>query len=273
MRTACFAAPVLWIAFRLQRWQETNMKAILLFGFFAALGTCAQAQTAIPAGTILPVELNSPISLNSRPGQAISARVMQNIPLPGRATIHAGAKVLGAVTAVTPASNRTRLTIRFDKLAVNGETVPLHVDLRAIASFMDVEAAQIPTTGADRGTPDTVWTTVLIGGDVDYRGGEAVTEKGVLVGRPVSDGVLSKVTAAAEGPCRGAIDGNDQPQALWVFSSDACGAYGLPGLTIEDAGRTSPTAEIVLESASGKLKIPSGSGMLLRVTGSSSSAT
>src|SRR5271169_1374688 len=62
------------------------------------------AQNTIPAGTILPVALNS--SLNSRKvksGQVITARVMQDVPLPG-STIHAGAKVIGRVIDVKPAN-------------------------------------------------------------------------------------------------------------------------------------------------------------------------
>jgi hypothetical protein len=46
------------------------------------------AQSAIPAGTILPVALNS--SLNSRKvkaGQVITARVMQDVPLSSGSTI------------------------------------------------------------------------------------------------------------------------------------------------------------------------------------------
>jgi hypothetical protein len=65
--------------------------------------------------------------------------------------------------------------------------------------------------------------------------------------------------------CRGAVDGNDQPQALWVFSSDACGLYGFPHLKIANTGRTAHTGEIVLESERGEMKIRSGAGMLLRV--------
>ena len=66
------------------------------------------AQSAIPAGTILPVALNS--SLNSRkvkPGQVITARVMQDVPLSPGSTIHAGAKVIGHVIDVKPANGAT----------------------------------------------------------------------------------------------------------------------------------------------------------------------
>jgi hypothetical protein len=89
------------------------------------------------------------------------------------------------------------------------------------------------------------------------------------VGKAVNGGVLSQVRAKEGTNCRGAIDGNDSPQALWVFSSDACGIYGLEHISITHAGRTDPTGVIVLTSNNGKLKIAAGTGMLLRVSANS----
>ena len=86
------------------------------------------------------------------------------------------------------------------------------------------------------------------------------------MGEPTPYGVLGKLNSNA--PCRGAIAGNDHPQALWLFSTDACGVYGFSGLSIEHAGRTNPVGNIVLASKAGKLNIMSGSGLLLRVQGS-----
>jgi len=87
-----------------------------------------------------------------------------------------------------------------------------------------------------------------------------------VVGEPVYNGVLSRPRANPSGSCPGSIAGNDRPQALWVFSSDACGVYDIPHLKIEHAGKTNPIGEIVLTSNDGALNLPSGSGMLLRVT-------
>jgi hypothetical protein len=86
-----------------------------------------------------------------------------------------------------------------------------------------------------------------------------------VVGHSTYDGVLAEVNPNEDANCRGPIEGNDRPQALWVFSSDACGAYGFPSLTISHFGRSDPRGEIVLVSERGPVKIRSGSGMLLRV--------
>ena len=64
----------------------------------------AFAQATIPAGTILPLALDSSISTNRlKPGQTITATVMQDVPLvPLR--IPARSKVIGAVLEAVPAS-------------------------------------------------------------------------------------------------------------------------------------------------------------------------
>jgi hypothetical protein len=87
---------------------------------------------------------------------------------------------------------------------------------------------------------------------------------GERVGVPTPYGVRVRLTA--NGPCRAAVAGNDRPQALWLFSSDACGVYDIPGLTIAHAGRSTGTIDLV--SHSGSFDIRSGSGWLLRVQGS-----
>jgi hypothetical protein len=225
------------------------------------------AQNTIPAGTILPVALNS--SLNSRKvksGQVITARVMQDVPLPG-STIHAGAKVVGRVIDVKPANGASggQISFRFDTLVLSKQRIPITTNLRALASMMAVEAAQLPESGPDRGTSQNAWTTDQIGGEVVYRGGGPVADGLRAVGEPTYGGVLVHVSAKPGTPCRGDIEGNDRLQALWVFSSDACGVYDFADLTIVHAGRTNPLGEITLGSDKSDANVRAGSGMLLRV--------
>jgi hypothetical protein len=84
-----------------------------------------------------------------------------------------------------------------------------------------------------------------------------------VIGKSVNGSVLVQVSAKEGADCRGSD--NNNPQALWVFSGDACGAYGIEHLKIEHAGRTDPKGSIVLASESLKLKLNSGDALLLRI--------
>jgi hypothetical protein len=226
------------------------------------------AQSVVPAGTIIPIGLNS--SLNSRkarPGQVISGRVMQDVPLSPGWKIRAGAKLIGHVIDVKPAADARggQLSLRFDTLVESKQRTSITTDVRALASAMAVEEAQIPVSGPDRGTSPAAWTTNQIGGEVVYRGGGPVANGLRSVGEPTYGGVLVHVSAKPGTKCRGEIDDNDRLQALWVFSSDACGTYGFADLAIIHAGRDNPIGEITLTSTKGDVNVRAGSGMLLRV--------
>ena len=224
------------------------------------------AQNAIPPGTVLPARLNS--SLNARknkPGEKITARITQNIPLP-LGKIPAGAKLFGEIVAATPAKagQPAEIRLRFNRLNFEHHSLPVNTHLRALASLMQVEDAQTPLTGPDRGTP-WVWADRNLIGDQSAYGEGPVAHGAEIVGEALIDGVLAPAKANPASGCRGEVDGNHSPQAFWVFSSNACGVYGLDDVKIVHAGCTPPTGEITLASKSGPLHIRSGSGMLLRV--------
>jgi hypothetical protein len=248
---------------------EIGRKVLVLILLMSPSGVCAQS--SVPVGTVLPAQLSS--SLNSqktKPGKRITARIMQDVPLPSRRKIRAGAKVIGHVESVKAAQNgqSSEIMVHFDRLEFGHRSVSVNTSLRALASMMEVEDAQIPPAGTDRGTP-WAWTTRnLIGGEVAYGEGGPVVHGADIVGRSLFGGVLVAVKASPGSGCRGEVAGNSQPQALWVFSSDACGVYGIDEVQITHAGRTSPLGEITLTSKTGNVDIKSGSGMLLRVNDS-----
>jgi hypothetical protein len=227
----------------------------------------ANSETIIPPGTILPIRLGSLSSEKSKKGEVIKGRIMQDIPLGNGSKLRAGSKVLGRVMDVSPArpGQKASVTIRFDTIVSGKESIPITTHLRAIASTLEVESAQVPPIGPSESDVYDWLTTVQVGGEVVYGKGGEVYNGGRVVGRSVYDGVVAQVNEQPGTKCRGPVEGNDRPQAFWVFSSDACGTYGFPSLTISHAGRTDPQGEIVLVSEQGAIKIRSGSGMLLRV--------
>jgi len=170
--------------------------------------------------------------------------------------IRAGTKIIGHIVERILASTGTqaRISLQFDKLVSSRKTTFITTNLRAIAGFMRIVEAQIPPIGPGESDVYRWLTTVQLGGDVVYGEGRPVTtgeNPNQIVGKQVNGGVLGQVRAKEGTKCRGAIDGNDSAQALWVFSSDACGTYGLEKISIAHAGRTDPIGVIVLASDSG----------------------
>lgn len=224
------------------------------------------AQNAIPAGTILPVRLNSSLkSDKSKPGQIISARLMQDVPLRNGLTLHSGAKILGRIVSVENMTDGRAATIvvRFDAIQASNGRIPIATSMRALAGMMEVEEAQIPDSGPDRGTSEFTWTTRQIGGEADYHG-HTIYNGSQLVGKSIApNGALVQVSSKSGTACH--TDEGTRHQAVWVFASDACGLYGYPNLALARAGRTDPVGDIVLVANHGGVNIRAGSGMLLRV--------
>jgi hypothetical protein len=165
-----------------------------------------------------------------------------------------GTKILGRILSVVPAgAGGGSITLRFDQVQVRHHKTIIVSDLRATASFIELQFAQMPETTLDFGIPYTWATTDLIGGDIKYGVGAPVTDRASqVVGKGTISGVLLRVTAGRGTPCRDELDSEHRLQAMWVFSADSCGVYGLGGLKIAHAGRSAPVGEITLTAKSGR---------------------
>jgi hypothetical protein len=220
----------------------------------------AAASATIPAGTILPVRLDSTIrSDQSRPGTSISATLMQDVPLGTGMILHAGSKVTGHVMeTIDPGtgSDEARVSFQFDQVRLGNQIVPITTNLRALAS-----ADRVLDVHLEEATGDKL---IQIGGDqVSYGGTVMVGSE--IVGKRTRQGVLAYVNQDIGSECRNTVDGNTRPQAFWVFSVDACGTYGFGGVKILHFGRTEPVGQVTLISVGKTLKVGKSSGMLLRV--------
>lgn len=243
----------------------------------SSITTRAQAKSSdsnssdkIPRGTILPVILRSGFSLEKvKPGQLLRGEIAQDVPLGNGGKIHKGAKVEGHVVDVKGATNGVGNTakIQFDKVNVGMQWVPVVTNLRAIAGFMAVIDAGTPIEAPTEGSPYNWLPKEQIGGDTAYGVGGPVwsADNSKVVGKFLGNGVLGEVSAKEGSSCRGPVDNNNNPQALWVFSSEACGVYGIEHLRIDHAGRTEPMGIIVLASDARSMKLRDGDGLLLRV--------
>jgi hypothetical protein len=192
---------------------------------------------------------------------------MQDLVVGSGATLRKGSKVTGhVIEAVVPGnrSDESKISFQFDQVVLGNQNVSITTNLRAVASKHAVLAGTpLPTS------PDSPDDQVQIGGDqISYGSDGPVMVGSQVVGKYTSQGVLAYGGQDLGTPCRNTIDDNDHPQAFWLFSVNACGAYGFGDLTVIHAGRTAPIGEVTLSSKSKVLKVDKGSAMLLLVGGS-----
>jgi hypothetical protein len=201
-------------------------------------------------------------SSRTKPGQQISAKLMQDVPLPNGQKIKRNSKVSGHVIAVS-GGNPASITFQFDRIEDGKNGVPATVSLRAVASMNAVSEARQPANpNSGYGTTSWDWNMALIGGQAAFNGQRIVkSQDGRVVGKVVEPGqILGVPMANPERGCGGAPP-ESAAQAFWLFSTDACGAYGFKDLTI--GGNVVTHGQIVLQSPE-KIVVRSGSGLLLQ---------
>lgn len=228
------------------------------------------AAQSLPAGTALPVMLSSTLnSKDDKPGKKIEGKLMQEVLLPSGVKIKSGSHVTGHVVLAGRAGPASSITLTFDVLQDQGRAIPLNVSLRALAGAANVFQAKTPIDAILSFESSYGWTTKQVGGDVVFRGRGYIASPQGKVGRWNGTGAWGKLTPA--GDCL-AADSNDQEQALWVFSTTACGIYGFEDLKPAHTGTTAPVGQITLESPK-PIDIRGGSGWLLLVNSAGANPT
>jgi hypothetical protein len=227
-----------------------------------------RSDESIPVGTILPVSLNSTLrSDKSGSGATIIATVMQDVPLGRGETLRKGSKLTGhVVEAITPGkgSDESRISFQFDQVRFGNQTILITTNLRAIASRSAVLAATPELTSSEYAD-----STIEIGGDqISYGPDSLVMVGSQVVGKYTSQGVLAAVDQNSGAPYGGTTDDNARPQAFWLFSVNARGAYGFGDLTILHSGLAEPLGKVTLATNRKAVKVDKGSAMLLWVEGS-----
>ena len=146
------------------------MRTLLILLFAAATLSAQQ----IPAGTLLPAMLDKTLdSSSSKPGEQISAKLRQNVPLPGGATIKRNTRILGHVVAVASPSGAepAQLTLQFDHVVMDKRQISVQTGLRALASMESVSTAQQPVNpNSGAGTSIWDWNMLQVGGQGVFNG-------------------------------------------------------------------------------------------------------
>ena len=230
----------------------------------AAVATSA----GLPAGTAIPVMLRSGLNAKKdKAGQKLDGEVTQEVPLSSGGKISQKSRITAQIVSVTkPGSSGSSIVLKFDTIQDNGRTIPVTAALLAVASFTSVSHAQSPINASSNMESDTVWVTRQVGGDVVNRGRGKVGSRYGVLGRWLGgSSVVAKLTPNPNAGCPSG-PGYEREQAVWIFSSAACGTYGLGNLKIASSGSSPPFGKIVLTSDR-NVEIRGGSGWLLIVTG------
>ncbi len=224
----------------------------------AVLGLLAPAALAqnVPVGTVIPIMLTMTLdSSKARPGDRITAKTMEDVPLPTGERIPEGSKVFGHVAEVQlhNGDSPALLSLQFDKIVFHGHEVAVRANVRALASMMAVSEAQVPLFEPDT-TPKSAVLLAPVGGEAAFRPDNPERSRGFV-----------RFSGDLAPGCGGRIDRDGGTGALWVFSPYACGAYGFgKGLIIANDGSSEPHGSIVLAGQK-SVSVHAGSGWLLRV--------
>lgn len=214
------------------------------------------ADIQLPVGATIPMVLDHGIDARrAKPGDLVTARTTQPIPLDRRHSIPARAKVNGRIIEAEPPSANdpaAALVLRFDQLAFSRYKIPIRGHVRAVASFVAVSDAKVPEASPGFGDSEANWTTRQIGGDIAYHQGPIVshgrelgteTLYGTLID-PGFSGLQSQI-----------------PLAFGEFSALAQGVYGFTDLKLSRADTAANSLK--LSSAHSDIKLNSGTEMLL----------
>ena len=197
----------------------------------------ANAEAQLPAHATLPITFTKTVSAaNAKPGDLIQARTSQAIRLTDGREVSSGALVKGHVLAAraftydkTPYAKQeaASLEVQVDSLEVNGQSIPLHVSLRAMADPVTVSETY------ESKIPDYIpqAETELVGGDlISPTQKEIRNQDGDVVGYNKKGGPFGHLIANSSG--RLSCDGGDTEQPISRFSPSACGLYGFVSVSL-----------------------------------------
>lgn len=249
---------------------------ILLSTVFAFAQTPDQSTPAVQAAlapqTTLPVLFTKSVSADhARVGDKVEAKTMQSVLLASGQEIPRGAQVLGHVVRAnrfvydkTPYAKQPQgaLSIQFDTLVSRGETIPLHVSLRAIADYFATSAADRPRPSDE----DPLASTTQVGGDiVTPSQKEIVSQEGDTVGYNKRGGRFAHLLANS-GSSNVRCDASNTEQAMAIFSASACGAYGFTNMVLTTPDSNAGAATFSFVSTRRSPEIARYSSALLEVT-------
>jgi hypothetical protein len=253
----------------------TSKVFVAVLGFFGiAMATLpAEAQQA-SATTAIPVIFTHTLKAGKdKQGEPIVAKTLQNIVLPSGQQLPKGAVLKGRIVASrafvfdpTPYVEQkpSVLSLRFENASTGGQSIPLRLSVRAMASPQETADA---LTVRYKDENDFVGTKTLVGGDVFATKDTVVrSAERDIVAYVRKDGVYARLLASTNQNADGTIrcDATSTEQAVGVFSPHSCGLYGYESAFLSNDGKDSKGV-FTIESTHDTVWIESGSSAFLQL--------
>lgn len=240
----------------------------------AAAATVPVLSQALPQSTAIPVRFEHSVDAKTaKMGDAVTAKTMQVVVLPGGSTVTKGSVLVGHVVAAqafhfdpAPYAHQkpSVLSIHFDTLKAGDEVLPVNVSVRAIASTIDSRDATYPH-GLDE--TDHPGMMTMIGG-IQYSPLEKQIrlDGGNVIGYNRKNGVFARLIPSEYSGAGATMrcDGTTTEQSVAIFSPDACGVYGFGGAYMP-AGGQDGSGTFTLALPGHTMKLYAGSTALLEV--------
>lgn len=249
-----------------------------------------RADAALGSGSELNATLSKTIDAGkAKPGDEVTATVMQDVKSGGQVVIPRGSKLIGRVTEAKPhgadpsgsgnersgggqsgvksgaraADASSRLGIVFDRAVLkDGREVPVHAAIQAIAAAdatasagMSHASGSLSGAGSAAGTVRSTGGG-LLGGAVGAAGG-AVNAAGSVAG--TAGGAVRSTVGNVTSVSAGAVGGLNAAGSL---TSGSRGVFGLKDIDIQSAGQGSAQGS-VLTSTRRNVRLDRGTQMLL----------
>ncbi len=236
------------------------------------------AQAGLASGSAIHAELTKPLDARkAKPGDAVEAKVTQDVRSNGQVVIKHGTRLVGHVTQAQARANgasSTALGIAFDQAEPKGgPAIPVHAVIQAVAAAQSNLAA----SGDEEMMPTPAMGSMGSPAPARSGGGGLVPAVGSTVGAAGNGagnvGGLAGNTLGSTANAAGSVAGNVAGDAAHVatnasggLTGTAQGVTGLPGVVLNSAA-SSATSGSVMTSGGKDLHLDSGTQLLLRVTG------
>lgn len=235
----------------------------------------SQADAGLASGAVFNAALNSSLDAKkSKPGDAVTAHTTENVKSQDKTTvIPKGTKLVGHVTKASARAKgdaESELAIVFDRAILkNGEQVPLHVAIQAMAAAQTAASApdaDLNATGSVAGSAmdsGMGGSRGALGGAASTAGSAAgaVTNAGATAGG-AGDAVSRSTTSTTSGVAGASRDAVGGLNAAGELSSNSRGVFSMNGLNLNSAA-SGGTEGSVITSAGKNVHLDSGTRMLL----------